>query len=113
MADKVHTVRGTLFIDIDGTIISSESGEPLSQAVEKINKAHADGYLIILTTLRGAWFAPDSIYSTTETLRLLKSIGLIYDHIIWDCPSPRKIINDDGAAAINHPRNSGWENYNF
>jgi hypothetical protein len=69
--------------------------------------------MIILTTLRGSGFANESKLSCPETLRMLKAIGLKYHEIIWNCPSPRYIINDEGAIAINHKGNTSWENYKF
>ena len=105
--------RGTLFIDIDGTIVDHGTDEPLPGAVEKINEAYDRGYMIVLTTLRGSGWAMQSKYSCPETLRLLKAIGLKYNEIIWNCPRHRILINDEGAAAIQHPANGSWDKYVF
>lgn len=109
----IVVVKGTLFVDIDGTLINAPNEEPLPFAVEKINKAYDDGYMIVVTTMRGTGYTNESRLSCPETLRLLKTIGLKYHEIIWNCPSPRIIINDEGAVAINHPCNSSWEKYQF
>lgn len=106
-------VRGTLFIDIDGTIVDHGTDEPLPYAVEKINRAYDRGYTVILTTLRGEGYTGDSLYSCASTLRLLKAIGLKYHTIIWNCQSPRIVINDEGARSIEHPSNGSWEKYEF
>lgn len=109
----IYVAKGTLFIDIDGTIVNAGTEEPLPFAVEKINKAYDDGYMIVITTLRGSGFVNDSKYACVETERLLKSIGLKYHHIVWNCQSPRIVINDEGAVAINHRGNTSWEKYDF
>lgn len=111
--NSIVIVRGTLFIDIDGTIVDSGTEEPLPGAVEKINKAYDDGFMIVITTMRGRGYVMESHLSCQETLKLLKGIGLKYHSVIWNCPSPRTIINDEGAVAINHKPNSSWEGYNF
>jgi ribonucleotide monophosphatase NagD (HAD superfamily) len=109
----VQGARGALFIDIDGTIVNHGTDTPVPFAVEKINRAYDKGYTIILTTLRGDGWADQTHLTCMSTLRLLKDIGLKYHHIIWNCQSPRIVINDEGAIAINHPANGSWENYEF
>jgi len=105
----IIVVKGTLFIDIDGTILHDKTEEPLPHAVEKINKAYDDGYLIILTTFRGVNWKVANRFSKVNTLRLLKSIELKYHQIIWDSASPRIVINDDTCGAYQHPANGSWE----
>ncbi len=103
--------KGTLFIDLDGTVLHSETEEPLPFAIEAINKQYDEGFLIILTTYRGANWEPTNRFSKINTQRILKSIGLKYHSIIWDSPSPRIIINDDAVEAIQHPTDASWEGY--
>jgi hypothetical protein len=109
----INVVRPTLFTDIDGTIVDTGTEEPLPFAVERINEAYDRGHMIILTTMRGSGFSHQSRLCCAETLRLLKSIGLKYHDILFNIPSPRIVINDEGAGAINHPTNSSWEHYTF
>ena len=109
----IVVVKGTLFIDIDGTILHDRTEEPLLYAIEKINKAYDEGYLVILTTFRGANWEVTNRFSQVNTLRLLKLIELKYHQIIWDSPSPRIIINDDVVASYKHPSNGSWENVNI
>ena len=109
----IEIVKGTLFIDLDGTVLHTETEEPLPFAVEKINKAYDDGYVIILTTCRGVNWEIPSPYSVRNTERTLKIIGLKWHKIVWDSPSPRIIINDDGAVAYQHPQNKSWEEINL
>jgi hypothetical protein len=99
------------FLDIDGTIVHTDTEEPLPGAVKAINELYEKGAMIVLTTLRGDGYAEAGYgvrFSRTNTIKMLKRIGLKYHHIIWNCPSPRIVINDDGAKAVNHPKNSAW-----
>lgn len=105
----INISKRTYFIDIDGTILHNKTEEPLEQAVEKINKAKENGHFIILTTFRGENWDVTNRFSKVSTLRLLKVIKLKYDHIIWDSPSPRIIINDETCLAYQHPCNENWK----
>jgi len=105
----IQVSKGTKFIDLDGTVLHTETEKPLPGAVEKINKAYDDGAMIVLTTFRGANWDIIHPFSIPNTGRMLKSIGLKYHQIVWDSPSPRTIINDEEVHAIKHPCNSGWE----
>lgn len=109
----ITIVKGTLFVDLDGTVLNSVNEEPLPCAVEKINKAFDDGYMIVITTYRGDNYPTVNPYSRLSTSRTLKAIGLKYHHIIWNSPSPRILINDDVCGAIQHKPNTGWEEYEF
>ena len=103
-------VKGTLFIDIDGTIVHSATGVPLPNVVEKINKAYDKGYFIILTTFRGDKNWDNlSLFSKDNSIQLLKIIELKYHEVVWDSPSPRIIINDDVCVAHQVKENEGWE----
>lgn len=101
--------RGTKFIDIDGTILHTETEEPLGNVVSIINKWYDEGHVIVLTTLRGDLFKFPHRLSKGMTESMLRRIGLKYHHILYNCPSPRVVINDDGAEAINHETNKEWE----
>lgn len=109
---------GSLFVDIDGTLLHQSTEEPLPFAVEKLNAAYDKGYMVILTTMRGG----DSKVSGGDnypqipchlTVKQLKEIGIKYHTIIWNCPSPRIVINDEGAMAYSHPVDGSWEKYVF
>jgi len=117
MAEIIQS-RGTLFIDIDGTILQWSVGStdmsPLPYAVEKINTEYDSGRYIVLTTMRGdKFFEPTHRMCKAKTLTLLTSIGLKYHVIVWDSPSPRVIINDEPVRAISHPKNGSWEKYDL
>lgn len=104
----------TFFIDIDGTIIRWSDEKPIESAVKTINAWYDAGHRIVLTTMRGDRISdgPDCRFSVKNTLAELEEIGLKYHDILWDCPSPRVVINDAGAGAIDHPKDDEWE-YNI
>ncbi len=107
--NKIEVVKGTLFIDLDGTVLHSKTEEPLPFAVEKINYAYDTGYVVVLTTFRGKNWDVTSPYSVVNIERTLKSVGLKRHHIIWDSPSPRILINDDAVAVYRHPQDGSWK----
>lgn len=96
------------FIDIDGTIVDRSTQQPLENAVEIINSLYDAGNTIILTTLRGEDWKEDSRFSIENTMKMLREIRIKYHHILWDIPSPRILINDSGAVAINHEPDAPW-----
>lgn len=104
----INTVKGTKFIDIDGTILHITTGKPLGNVVSIINKWYDEGYMIVLTTLRGDLFTYPHPYSKAATKVALERIGLKYHQIVYNSPSPRTVINDDGAEAVNHKTNESW-----
>ena len=101
----------TFFIDIDGTIIRWSDQKPAENAVETINAWYDEGHRIVLTTYRGDRISdgPDCRFSVGNTLKELEQIGLKYHDILFNCPSPRVVINDHGAGAINHPEDAKWD----
>ena len=109
MSDKL----ATFFIDIDGTIIRW-SGEPIESAVKTINAWYDAGHRIVITTYRGDRIADevDCRFSEKNTRSMLECIGLKYHDILFDCPSPRIVINDSGVASIDHPQDAEWD-YNI
>lgn len=105
----------TFFIDIDGTIIRWSDGKPIESAVNTINAWYDDGHHIVITTYRGDRISGNSHngrFGKKNTIKELETIGLKYHEILFDCPSPRIVINDTGVAAIEHPVDTEWE-YNI
>jgi len=99
----------TFLVDIDGTIID-QNENPLPNAIENLKKLKESGHKIILITRRGdeEW-SPGSRYCRKKTLALLRTLSVPYDDIMWDCRSPRVIINDEVCEAINRNRNEPWD----
>ncbi len=88
----------TYFIDIDDTILRHGTNEILPGAKEKLFDLATQGHRIVLTTRCGNEEFGGPPYSREATLARLADIP--YHDIIWDCPSPRIVINDDGCSAI-------------
>ena len=102
--------RATFFIDIDGTIIRWSDRKPVENAVETVNAWYEAGHRIVLTTYRGDVIGQDQPrFSVASTIKELEDIGLKYHDILFDCPSPRIVINDSGSGAINHPADAPWD----
>ena len=102
--------RATFFIDIDGTIIRWSDRKPAENAVETVNAWYEAGHRIVLTTYRGDVIGRDQPrFSVASTIKELEDIGLKYHDILFDCPSPRIVINDGGAGAIDHPPDGRWD----
>jgi len=85
--------RGTVFCDIDGTIIKHETDHfariiPLSGSIEKLSAWQRDGYYIVLTTARDR--------QCRDILeKQLNEHGLVYHELLMNLPSgPRYLIND-------------------
>ncbi len=86
------------FIDLDGTIFYFGTNEFLPNARENLLKLLAAGHQLIFTTLRG---------DAADVREILIRAG-IDSLILTNIESPRIVINDDGAYAINHPSGAPW-----
>lgn len=96
----------TLFSDLDGSAFYWGTNQFVPGAYEQLKKFHSQGNQIIFTTARnGLW----EVASPVE--KYLKS--LFPDCLVlFNISSPRIVLNDAGARAINHPRDAAW-NYDF
>jgi len=98
----------THFIDLDGTIFRHGTNEFLPGAKELLQTIYEAGDQVVLTTRRGAEFEGHPVYSRQPTLDALANMNIKYDAILFGLGSPRIVINDDGAIAVNHNTNEGW-----
>ncbi len=87
------------FIDLDGTFFVFGTNSPLPGAVETVSALLRQGHQVIFTTQRG---------ERTSAELALKQLLKISVPVIADVASPRIVINDFGAVAINHPTNAPW-----
>lgn len=113
-------MSGTVFLDIDGTILENLNGgisrqldarvapEALPGVKKLFDKLHDEGHFIVLITAR-----PMSHKQMTE--RELLHRGLFWDMLIMGAPKgPRVVVNDSSerhdlvAAGVEHARNSEW-----
>jgi hydroxymethylpyrimidine pyrophosphatase-like HAD family hydrolase len=114
---------GTIFLDIDGTILAHkgsltalmiESPQILPGVLEKLNEWEARGFNIILTTGR-----TESQRRFTENQ--LESLGIFYDFLLMGIGGgPRYLINDrkpnkagQTAFAFNVDRDTGLNDIIF
>lgn len=93
----------TYFVDLDGTFFRFGSLDPLPQAVDTIKRLEAEGHKIVWTTLRNMG---EERLGYTSTILKFRELGIKSEEIVWDCPSPRIVVNDDGAMAVNHNMNA-------
>jgi hypothetical protein len=92
------------FIDLDGVFFESGSMRPIAGAVEAVKYLVAHGHQIYFVTKRPRTIShPLNIDNTARTLA---TMGVTYTALIPNVSSPRIVINDEGAVAINHQRDS-------
>lgn len=107
---------GTIFLDIDGTILKhqgsltllmTEPAQVISGVIDKLNEWEGRGFNIVLTTGR-----KESQRELTE--RQLENLGIFYDQLIMGIGGgPRYLVNDKQsngtkmAFAYNIERNQG------
>jgi ADP-ribosylglycohydrolase len=92
----------TYFIDIDGVLFKKGTNTANSYAVETIKYLISCNHKVLLTTKRNQINADNPKLNIKNTKKALHTFGLDSLEIIEDVPSPRYVINDEGAHAINH-----------
>ena len=96
----------TFFLDLDGVLFKHGTMEVNDSAVEFLQKLKDDGHQIVFTTARKKFNNNVPSLSLDRTVKYLKDLGIQYDSIIGGSSSPRIVINDEGAYAINHKKDS-------
>ena len=92
----------TIFADLDGVTFQFGTNEFVPGALEKLREFQKAGNQIVFITRRDGVFFP--LGDTAEVLsRMFPGSALI-----TNVSSPRIIINNEGAAAINHVRDAAW-----
>jgi hydroxymethylpyrimidine pyrophosphatase-like HAD family hydrolase len=86
------------FVDLDGTTFYFGTNKFLPNARENLLALKRAGHQLIFTTLRD---------DAADVRRVLKRAGLDAT-IITGVQSPRVVINDDGAYAVNHQTDTPW-----
>lgn len=86
------------FIDLDGTILFEGTNRPLPGAMRTLRGLMDQGHQIIFTTLRPSMFLGD-------IEKVLAAHGIMNALILTDVQSPRVVVNNEGAFAVNHPTN--------
>lgn len=102
-------MEATYFLDVDGALVTHGTNDLLPGAKELLEKIVESGGHIVFTTYRGDKYCKDhAIYCAESTQKFIDSLNIPYVAIVMDVRSPRILINDDGAAAINHKKNQSW-----
>lgn len=94
-------------IDLDGTTFHWGTDTFLPNAEEKLKVIHDKGHQIIFVTARES-MTKESVY----TQRLLKD-KFPKCQIIFEISSPRIVINDEGAYAVNNKKDWSWESFDL
>ncbi len=97
-----------IFTDLDGSLFFWGTEKPVPGALEELLRFKSAGNQIIFTTQR----QPND--PSFDMINLFKFMNANFPDatILYGVTSPRIVINDAGAFAINHPKNSPW-NYDL
>ncbi len=79
---------------------------PTKHAVDYVNNLIKEGHQVIFTTNRTHKDNKPEHLNLHETKAALATLNVKYTDIIEGLSSPRVVINDEGAVAVNHERNS-------
>ncbi len=98
-----------IFADLDGCTFEWGSNTFLPGALEQLKAFYRNGNEIVFTTQRD-----DSMVEFTSLGSVEKLLKYHFPNciVLFGLTSPRIVINDAGAIAINHPQNAPW-NYNL
>lgn len=96
----------TYLLDFDGTFFRYGTMEPIEGAVEFVRELKQKGHHVVFLTARCRIHNSPPNLTIEKTEQALAKLGVEYDDIICDVDSPRILINDDGAMAIEHPFNA-------
>lgn len=98
---------GAYFIDLDGTFFLYGTNKLTPRGAEIAKAINERGGKIYFITARKKNNNPEHL-GLAQTHLALKELGIQYELIIGDIPSPRILINDEGATAYNVEINSGF-----
>jgi ribonucleotide monophosphatase NagD (HAD superfamily) len=90
------------FVDLDGTLVDFGTSDPLPGAVDILLNLVNEGHQVVFTTYRPG--------PSSDIMDLLKTITA-QPVVLWNIQSPRVVINDDGAYAIDHESGASWFQY--
>ena len=96
----------TFLLDLDGVIFKHSTMEFNEGALNYLKKIKAEGHSIVFTTARKSSNNNIPSLQLDLTIQKLHDAGIEFDSIVGNLSSPRVVINDDGAFAINHDRNT-------
>jgi hypothetical protein len=88
-----------VLLDWDGTFAHFGTGIPLPGAVATIRKMIAAGAVIVVTTQRS---------DDRQIRETMLKYSIPIQEVVLNFPSPRLLINDAGAEAINRTTDQPW-----
>ncbi len=97
------------FLDLDGTLLKHGTNDLLPGARKLLDTIIEKGGEIVITTRRGdREFKGHPVYSRIGADEGIRALGVPIKAVLFDCDSPRIVINDGGAYAVRHGTNAGW-----
>ncbi len=96
----------TYFIDFDGVFFEYGTMNPTEHAVDHVNNLIKEGHQVIFTTNRTHEGNKPEHLNVHETKAVLGALNVKYIDIVGGLSSPRIVINDEGAVAVNHKRDN-------
>ena len=103
----------TFFIDLDGVVFKFGTMVFNEGAVEFLRRLKANGHQIVFSTARKPKNNNVPSLQLDLTIRRLKEEKLEYDSIVGSLSSPRIVINDQGAFAIEHEKDAPIDARNY
>ncbi len=98
----------TYLLDFDGVFFCYGTMTPAQGAVEYVRRLKRQGNEIVFLTARKTENNDPPQLGITATKERLEALGVPYDAVIEGLSSPRIVVNDEGAYAINHPKDAPW-----
>ena len=96
----------TFFLDLDGVIFKHSTMEFNEGALAYLKRIKEAGHHIVFTTARKSANNNIPALQLDLTTQKLREAGVEFDSIVGDLSSPRVVVNDDGAFAVDHERNT-------
>lgn len=87
------------FVDLDGTFFRYGTNTPLPGAVHELRLMLQRGHQVIFTTARE---------KAGDAKRVLRELGFEDCLLLGGVQSPRVVVNDAGAFAVNHEMDAPW-----
>ena len=96
----------TYFIDLDGVFFRYGTMVPLPGAVLSVRHLLGENHQVVFTTMRRRRGNQPRHLGLRATEKVLAGLGLSEARLVGGLSSPRVVINDEGAVAVNHIRNA-------
>ncbi len=98
----------TYLLDFDGVFFRYGTMTPAEGAVDYVRRLKRQGNDVVFLTARKTDQNDPPELAIADTKKRLEALGVPYDAVVEGVSSPRIVINDEGAYAINHPKDAPW-----